>query len=101
MNQTRHPRCGAVSFMQRTYFYFSACNSLPYLDLKVYKSYKSNLCVYSFVAQRVMVTLRYFVGLTDFLLIFRFQLLRRLGNFFYLSTSAYFACLNGKRSILR
>jgi len=101
MNQTRHPRCGAVSFMQRTYSYFSACNSLPYLDLKVYKSYKSNLCVYSFVAQRVMVTLRYFVGLTDFLLIFRFQLLRRLGNFFYLSTSAYFACLNGKRSILR
>ena len=87
--------------MQRAYFYFSACNSLPYFDLKVYKSYKSNFCVYSFVAQRVMVTLRYFAGLTDFLLIFRFQLLRRLGNFFYLSTSAYFACLNGKRSILR
>ena len=81
--------------MQRAYFYFSAGNSLSYLDLKVYKSYKSNFRVYTFAAQRVMVNLRYFAGLTDFLLIFRFQLLRRLGNFFYLSTSAYFACLNG------
>jgi hypothetical protein len=68
--------------MQRAYFYFSAGNSLPYLDLKVYKSYKFNFGVYSFVAQRVMVNLRYFPGLTDFLLILRFQLLRQLGNFF-------------------
>jgi len=81
--------------MQRAYFYFSAGNSLSYLDLKVYKSYKFKFCGYSFVTQRVMVNLRYFSGLTDFFLILRFQLLRRLGNFFYLSTSAYLACLNG------
>jgi hypothetical protein len=87
--------------MQRAYFYFSACNSLSYLDLKVYKSYKFNFCVYSFVAQRVTVNRRYFPGLADFLLTLRFQSLRRLGNFFYLSTSAYFACLSAKRAILR
>lgn len=46
--------------------------------------------MYSFVAQRVMVNLRYFSGLTDFLLIFRFQLLRRLGNFFICQQVRFF-----------
>jgi hypothetical protein len=81
--------------MQRAYFYFPACNSLPYLDLKVYKSYKFNFCVYSFVAQRVTVKSAVFPDLTDFLLTLRFQSLTRLGNFFYWSTSAYFGCLSG------